>query len=132
MGFHYPDGTYQPFLCVQKNVCATCPYRKEKNAIHEFTIEQLENNVRSPDGELTSYSVCHHTEDFKKICCQGFYSKNKDKSRILKQAQEMEQVLFVDVDDILEMYPELKKDPSQTMELTFKNYPNPPSVREYK
>lgn len=83
---------------VQKRCCRTCIYRPETH----FDIEHLENQVREKARATTidffaGYRVCHHSKD---ACCQGFWSRHKDKFQLGQLAQRLGLVRFVNEDII--------------------------------
>lgn len=80
---------------VQRKMCASCIYRPDT----PLNLQKLEDAVRDAYGGYHSFRACHHASDGT-VCCRGFWQAHKNEFAAGQIAQRLNQVQFVDVDDL--------------------------------
>lgn len=90
-------------LRVQKQMCATCVYRKES----PLNPTALEDSIRTPYGDFSGYRICHSS---KTACCAGFWARHKNKFALGQIAQRLGLVKKVQDNDPTRISKSVKKE----------------------
>lgn len=80
---------------VRASQCSTCIYKDTC----PLDIEELEAQIADGYGGFTTHRQCHHTSKTP-ACCNGFWTRHKDKFQAGQLAQRLNGVEFVTTDEL--------------------------------